>query len=71
MLIQHLICMNLVQEAELLRNEVKDYISIFNTYTIKSFARTKFEEIHPEAVELYFEERKLASLAIDSFNYLF
>jgi hypothetical protein len=63
--------MNLVEEAELLRNEVRDYISIFNTYKIKSFARTRFEETHPEAVELYFEERKLASLSIDSFNYLF
>jgi hypothetical protein len=47
--------MNLVEEAETLRNEVRDYISIFNTYIIKSFARTRFEENHPEAIELYFE----------------
>lgn len=68
---QHLICMNLIEEAELLRDEVRDYISVFNTYKVKSFAKTRFEEKHPEAVELYYEESKLASLSIDSFNYLF
>lgn len=41
-MIQHLICMNLIEEAETLRNEVKEYISVFNTYKIKSYARTKF-----------------------------
>jgi hypothetical protein len=51
---QHLICMNLIEEAEALRDEVRDYISVFNKYTVKSFARGKFEETHPEAVELYF-----------------
>ena len=35
--------MNLIEEAETLRNEVREYIAVFNTYTIKSFARGKFE----------------------------
>jgi hypothetical protein len=39
--------MNLVEEAEILRDEVRDYIATFNTYPIKSYARTKFEELHP------------------------
>lgn len=43
LLIQHLIYMNLIEEAELLRNEVREYIDIFATYEGKSFARLKFE----------------------------
>ncbi len=46
--------MNLVEEGEILRNEVKEYLTVFNTYAIKSYAKTKFEEMHPEASELYF-----------------
>ena len=32
LLIQHLIYMNLIDEAELLRNEVREYIEVFSTY---------------------------------------
>jgi hypothetical protein len=39
--------MNLIDEAETLRNEVREYIDLFTTYTPKSFARSKFEELHP------------------------
>jgi hypothetical protein len=63
--------MNLIEEAEILRDEVREYIELFNSYPVKSFAKSKFEEAHPEAAELYFQTTKLSALSIDSFNYLF
>lgn len=54
-----------------MRNEVREYIEMFNTYPVKSFAKTKFEESHPEALDLYYEPTKISGLTIDSFNYLF
>lgn len=35
----------------------------------KSFAKLRFEELYPEAAELYYEEKK-NNYTFDSFNYL-
>jgi len=69
LLVQHLIYMNLIDEAEEIRAVVQEYIEVMNSHKAKSFAKLKFEELHPEAAELYYEEKK-NNYTFDSFNYL-
>ena len=52
-MIQYLIYVNLVEEAENLRNITREYIDSVSTCKAKTFGQVKFEEVHPEAYELY------------------
>lgn len=38
---------------------------------MKPYAKLRFEQTHPETRELYAEDRRVAALSVDSFNYLF
>ncbi len=69
LLVQHLIYMNLIEEAEEIRSTISEYIDVMNEKKSKSYARIKFEETHHEAAELYCEEKK-DNYTFDSFNYL-
>lgn len=40
-----------------------------SSHKAKSYAKLKFEQLHPEAAELYYEEKK-NNYTFDSFNYL-
>ena len=46
-----------------------EYIEVMNQPKMKFYAKIKFEELHPEAAELYYEEKK-NNYTFDSFNYL-
>ncbi len=54
-MVQHLIYMNLIEEVDEMKAVVQEYIEVMNEPKVKSFAKLRFEELHPEAVELYFE----------------
>ena len=45
----------MIEEVEEMKAVVSEYIEVMNCNKVKSFARLRFEETHPEAVELYFE----------------
>ncbi len=59
----------MIDEAEEMKTIMLEYIDVMNEAKTKSFAKLKFEELHPEAVELYYEEKK-NKFTFDSFNYL-
>ena len=55
LLVQHLIYLNMIEEVEEIKGVVVEYIEAMNSNKVKSFAKLKFEELHLEAAELYFE----------------
>lgn len=57
-MIQHLIYLNMMDEAENIRNVTREYIDAVSGYQPKSFAQVRFEELHLEASELYAGEQK-------------
>ena len=69
-MIQYLIYLNMVEEGEILRNTTREYVDGIWSCGAKTFGQVKFEELHPEAVELYRGENQ-EKQKIDSFNYLF
>ena len=46
LLVQHLIYMNLIDEAEEIKAVVLEYVEVMNEAKAKSFAKLKFEELH-------------------------
>lgn len=47
LLVQHLIYMNMLEEVEEMKSVVSEYIEVMNSGKAKSFAKLKFEEVHP------------------------
>ena len=47
LLVQHLIYMNMLEEVEEMKSVVSEYIEVMNSAKAKSFAKLKFEELHP------------------------